>query len=157
MWLAKLFQPRPVFTPLERRLLAELQSHLSHDAGQRLAEQLERITLVQRHLGSREICCYPRRGGKIRHDPTLNFEVGPEELKLATVKFKPAGQSQAWKADFWVVNGHFFSIDFRPAAQPIQQTDDIEIQSVEIHHDPMQPAAAEKPAATTVDSPKFTG
>jgi hypothetical protein len=140
----QLFKRGPVFTPLERRLLGELQSHLSPEAGQRLAQQLEKISLVQRHHGSREICCYPRWGGKIRHDPALNFAADAGELKLTNIMFKVPGQSQAWKAEFWVVNGHFFSIDFRPAAQPVQQTDDIEIQSVEIHHDPMQPASRDQ-------------
>jgi hypothetical protein len=155
MWFARIFGSRSVFTPLERRLLGELQSRLAPEAAQLLAQQLERVTLVQRHMQSQEICCHPKRGVRIYHDPALAFPVDTQELKLATLRFKRPGERQVWKAEFWVVNRHFFSINFWPGAQPVQQTDAIEVQSIEIHHDPMQAMPAiETPAdVTTSDTP----
>src|SRR5262249_661311 len=140
MGFTRIFGNRSVFTALEQRLLDELKSRLAPEAGQRLAQQLERITLVQRHMESREICCDSRRWGRRYRDAGVAFRVDGEELKLGTVRFRRAAERQVWKAEFWVVRGHLFSIDFKPKAQSIQQMDAIEIESVEIHHDPMQPA-----------------
>lgn len=70
MWQA-LFgkRSRSLYTPLEARLLEELQRSLSEEARQLLSAQVARITSVRRFDGSREVCYYYEVHGKIYHDP----------------------------------------------------------------------------------------
>lgn len=143
-WLPRILGggPRSVFTPLERRLLDELQANLEPPAREILSRRRESINLVQRHFQSSEICCYSRRMGRIYHDPATRFPADAEEMKLATIRFRVPAEKKTWTAEFHLVRGQFFSIDFRPGAQSIQSRELVEVQSVEIHFDPMQPVEA---------------
>src|SRR6266571_8773769 len=125
------------FTSLERRLLEELTQHLSPDACRLFSAQLERINLV-RPIG-REVCYWPRVRGKVHHAPEIRFPKESTELKLAAIKFRLAHSQDVWKAEFFVVKGHFFSVVFTPRLPRGTRNEDLEIVSTKILHDPMQP------------------
>ena len=139
---------RPVFTPLERRLIYSLQSKLQPDTAEVFIRQIEHINLVQRHSDGREVCCYTFKNGKRYNDPTLQFPVKALDLKFATIKFTMSDIRKQWTAEFHLVEGYFFSIVFNSSPKEIQKRADVQIQSVEIHHDPMRetPTLTTKPA-----------
>jgi hypothetical protein len=121
------------FTPLEKTLLSGLESRLGPTAGDLLRKQINEIDLIQRHSDCREVCCYTKR-----RDPSLTFPARAAEIKFATIEFRIPQQTTRWRADFHLVNGHFFSIDFTPTPKAIRMRTDFEIESAEILHDPMK-------------------
>ena len=121
------------FNPLEKTLLSALESRLGPTAGDLLRKQIEEVELIQRHSDYREVCCYAKR-----RDPSLTFPARAAEIKFATIELRIPEQSTRWRADFHLVNGHFFSIDFTPTPKAIRTRTDIEIESAEILHDPMK-------------------
>src|SRR5437868_1721127 len=77
---------RTPFTPLELRILQELEQHLEEEARRLFAEQCKCVTLVQRH--DREVLCYARVRGKVHHeDPAISFVNQSEDVKLATTRY----------------------------------------------------------------------
>src|SRR5438132_13045910 len=72
------------------------------------------------------------------HAPSLQFPARDLELKLATVRFTCPNDPTRWTAEFTMVRGYFFSIVFDKSPQRIRKRDDILLETVEIHHDPMK-------------------
>lgn len=147
----------PVFTPLERRLLSEVESSLETRAKILFARQIKSINLVQRHGGSREICCYRMKWGQPYRDAELQFPNASPELKFARVKFDVLEfPGKTWTAEFTLVKGYFFSIDFDPAAEPIQRKDDV--RTIDIKHlaDPLKETAGVTPTPR-MGAPIFSG
>jgi hypothetical protein len=133
---------RMPFTPLEQRLLQELELQLEGEARRRFAAQLGAITLVQRH--EREVCCYPMVRGKPYHDPAICFANDAEEVKLGTIHFQLPPSQARWKAEFYAVRGHFFSVLFQPKVPPRGADEPVLIDRVKLHLDPMAKVEAEK-------------
>jgi hypothetical protein len=125
---------RPSVRPLERKLIDALAERLGSDARALLMEQVEQINLVQRHAKDKEVNFYCMRQGKPAFDERFRF---PErhETKLATVTFKAANAPKQLRADFWIVNGHLFTIEFK---QSPKQLRDIEIENLELFINPME-------------------
>ena len=113
------------FTSLERRLLEELTQHLSPDACRLFSAQLERINLVRR-IG-REVCYWPRVRGKVHHAPEIRFPNHTCQLKLAAIKFRLIPSQDVWKAEIFLVKGHFFSLVFSPRTPCAKTHEDVEV------------------------------
>lgn len=136
-WLNSLLG-RKVFTPLESRLLQEVQHRLAPAVRQLLAEQLRRINLAQRHAKGREVCFYTMRGRRPERDESIRLPATHEELKFATLQFEVPGEG-TFVAEFHIVSGYFFSIEFTPAPTRITERTDFAVQQVQILHDLMTP------------------
>lgn len=144
---------RPVFTPLERRILSAVEGELQGEAAALFARQVESVNLVQRHGGSREVNCYRMEGRRPRPDPSLRFPDQARERELAEVRFRAGGRS--WRATVILVEGTFFSIVFDRPAESIQDQE-AGITAVKILHDPMKPAAPLS-AEPMAGRPSFSG
>lgn len=126
-----------IFTPLERTLLGELRSRLRFEAAELFAQQLERINWVQRDADSREVCYYSLKKGAVHHDPRIQFPANVQELKLATMNFISPRHEKTWTANFFLVQGYFFSVVFDRNPQEIEDCDTLRIEQVQVHCDPM--------------------
>lgn len=133
-----------LFTPLETQILDELGRHLPDAARTLLDQQIKGITLVQRLADGKEVNCYPKHGGAVRHDPTCQFPNRSEDLKLAVVRFRPS-EVPAFKAECFAVDGYFFSILF--SESPKRVASPVTITSVKVLADPLQPEANERQVA----------
>ena len=125
-------------TPLERKLINALLDHLRPDAATILGHQLQAINLVQRFAGSREVNCYPMIGRKAiprSEEPVSVLQI--LEVLLATISFfDPQGNSR-YSAEFYVCKGYFFSISFDRNPAGVTHADDVVIEGVSLHSDPM--------------------
>jgi hypothetical protein len=140
MDLLRALRKRDVFRPLERRLLEQLSRELAPPAADILREQISHINVVQRHSDDREVCCYPMRRGRPERDDTIAFPAAQEEQRLATIQFTVPGKG-SFGAEFHLVKGHFFSIEFAPSPSQIAERTDFENLSVKLLIDPMSPTA----------------
>jgi hypothetical protein len=136
-WIQSVGFPHRIFTPLERKLLDELQALLTGEGGARFAKQLDAINLVQRHAHGQEVCCYVMRQGKPFEDPALQFPCRDSEAVFAVIDFSNADRSRSWVAEFYLVNGYFVSIYFDPSPSAIRRAEDVHIENARIVQDPM--------------------
>lgn len=118
-----------IFNPLERRLLTELQQCLQPKYSDLLTKQLKGINLIQRHINSREICCYTIKNGKVLNNPEYHIPTDKLEYKFASIEFLAPVNDKKWRADFFLVRGYFFSIHINPSPIEISNSDKIIIVS----------------------------
>jgi hypothetical protein len=144
LWLRRFLGQRDLLNPLEERLLAELENALTPEGAALLAAQVGRINLVQRHSKGREVCCYALRNGRPHRDERLRFPANQPDLRFASIRFESGGHT--FSADFYLVEGYFFSIEFsqsppREVAQAKGEPAEggrLIVKGVNVHHDPMQ-------------------
>lgn len=148
---------RSPFKLLEKKLLIELQNNLSSEAQSLFIKQIEGINLVQRHSSNREVCCYTIKSGKPYRNPNLQFRAREQELKFASIKFSAPNFEKPWKADFFLVNGFFFSMVFTPSAKPIQDVDEVVIENVKILCDPATEISVEEVISSMPGTVDFRG
>lgn len=129
-WLGHLFRP------LEQKLLHALADHLSPEARSLLAKQVEQTNLVQRHAKDKEVNLYHMRRGKVSREGVPVFPLLVPEVKLARISFTCPDRERPLRANFWLVNGRLFSLDFDQSPRGID-ADDIDIAEVELLADPM--------------------
>jgi hypothetical protein len=147
----------PVFSPLERFLVSEVENRLEPTAQDLFTRQIRTVNLVQRHAKSREMCCYSMKWGRVQLRKELRFRKTSQELKLASVIFRvPDAEGRTWKAEFELVRGHFFSIVFDKSPEPIKRTDQIDVIDVKILADPMEESRDVTPLPLT-EVPEFSG
>ena len=133
--LAKL---RPLLMPLEKKLLQEFGARLEPNARELLQRQISQINLIQRHSNSKQVCFYSIRSGIPYWDPTAIFPARSLELRLATLRFRVPGNVAVWCVDVILVEGHLFSLVFEPSPKGIAKREDIEVEHMILHQDPMQ-------------------
>lgn len=126
----------PPLRPLERKLINALVEHLRPGAGALLSKQVDQINLVQRHASEKEVNFYCIKRGKPAFDEKFRFPT-KQEVKLATITFKAAG-TNLLRANFWLVHGHLFSIEFNQSPKQLHE-ESIEIKQIELLIDPMTP------------------
>jgi len=148
---------RSPFKLLEKKIIIELQNNLSSEAQGLFIKQIDGINLVQRHSNDREVCCYTIKSGKSYRDPNLQFRARAPELKFASIRFAVPNFEKPWIADFFLVNGYFFSIVFTPGAKPIQDVDEVVIENLKILHDPAVESSAEKVVSSIPGTVEFRG
>ena len=136
-WLQQL-RYRKRLTPIEEGLIEELKRRLEGEGATLLGEQVKKVNLVQRHANGRETCLYAMRGGRPHRDPSIRFPTNERELRLATIQFD-VPEAGRFAAEFHLVDGFLFSIDFTPTAAGIMTRDDFVVRKVTIHHDPFAP------------------
>jgi hypothetical protein len=124
---------RKLFTKLEERLLREVSTSLPSASAAIFQAQIEDIRRARRFIGgSREVLFYRNKG----HEASPPFAANHSELKFATIRFKVAGIQGSWTANFWLVSGRFFSIDFSQNPRSIESSSAIEITDFRLLHDP---------------------
>ena len=132
----------PPLKPVEKKLLDVLAAHLSPEAQAVLATQIGRVNFVQRHAGDKEVNLYHIERGKPAWGNVSLFPNTSTEAKLARVSFIAADKSKALRVDFWLVQGHLFSLQFNQSPRGID-ADRIEIKDAKVLVDPMVPVVAE--------------
>src|SRR5207247_7992321 len=140
MWLIGTVIKRlwPLFKPLEKRLLSELETHFNAPAWNLFKRQVELINRVYRHANYQQVSCYCIKRGVPYHEPGLQFPARDPDLKFATIKFSATSSRKVWTADFHMVDGYFFSITIIPSPRAILRSDQIQVEGGTIHHDPMR-------------------
>ncbi len=134
----------PPLRPLERKLIDALTERLAPAARDVLAEQIGLVNLVQRHVNDKEVNLYQMRRGKATVEGMPRFPLVAPEAKLASITYSIPGQPRPSRVDFWLVNGHLFSLQF--SESPIRvDADRAEVQDVQVLIDPMAPAEAVAP------------
>jgi hypothetical protein len=128
---------RPVFTPLERRLIEELVSRLKDDAAAILRRQIQMITFVQRLCSGREVNCYPMKSGRPFHDPNYRFPCADLDLRLGRISFYDPRDSCRYLAEFHLCEGFFFSIWFDRSPASAIRPEELVIEAVNLLADPM--------------------
>ncbi len=135
---------RPPMRPLERRLLDLLQERLSGPARQLLAAQIAQVNLVQRHASDKEVNFYRMRGGRPSFDEAIRLPLRGE-VRLASVRFRPSGEDEPLKADFWLVDGFLFSITFTRGPKGLGPT--VIVDDFRVLVDPMRPSVGQPSAS----------
>jgi hypothetical protein len=121
------------FTKLEECLLQELCTSLAPPSAAIFRAQLDDIQRARRFIGrSREVLFYRKRG----REASPAFVANHAELKFATIRFAVPGIQGSWTANFWLVSGRFFSIDFSQNPRAIQSASAVEISEFRLLHDP---------------------
>jgi hypothetical protein len=124
---------RKRFTKLEERLLREVSTSLPPSSAAIFQAQIEDIRRARRFIGgSREVLFYRNKG----HEASPPFAANHAELKFAMIRFKVAGIQECWTANFWLVSGRFFSIDFSQNPRAIESSSAIEVTDFRLLHDP---------------------
>ena len=123
------------FTPLEDFLLNQFLRHLQTDARNTTETQINSITKTQRNLNWNEIRFYSRNINQIIKYPNT------QEIVLANIEFRLKETKKKWKAKIYSVNGHLFSININPSPKKICFIKDIEIISLALIDNPMDPLA----------------
>lgn len=126
-----LFKRRP-FTRLEECLLRELGNNLPSPSDAILRAQIGDIRRATRLTDSREVLFYPKRG----REASPPFAANHAELKFATIRFTVPGVQGSWTANFWLVSGRFFSINFSPSPSAIRSASAVQIDECKLLHDP---------------------
>jgi hypothetical protein len=124
------------FTKLEFCLIKNLQQAISPESAETLKGQLAEIDHARRLSGSREVLYYSKKG---KPRSSRAFPANRAELKFARIFFSVNGRPGTWRAEFHLVKGYFFSIDFTPSPKEIQNTSEIQIKKLDILHDPSVP------------------
>jgi hypothetical protein len=99
------------FSVLEVALLEEVERHLALHLADRLRRRIERINLVQRLDGGREVNAYSLKNGRPTFDEATRLIAEDDERKLATFSFVGANQIR-YEGAAWLVNGQLFSLEF---------------------------------------------
>lgn len=129
------FLKREVVAPLDKQVLDAVRSRLTPNAQAIWDEQVSSLGRCQviPVLGT-EVDYWYRSGESPRSYP----HYGREERRLATVRFRCDGIE--YKARVYLVAGHLFSIVYSKDVRRIRRREDVEILSVQLHSDPMEPA-----------------
>ena len=137
-WLPRLLK-REVFTPLEKALLEALKRHLQGANAALFTDQLGRINLGQRDTNGRETRLYAMRAGRPHREPSICFPTDAREQVLASMRFDVAGEGR-FSADFHLVDGFLFSIEFTPSPASLVRRNDVIIHEVIVHQPPVAQA-----------------
>lgn len=127
------------FTPLEAKILSEVQLALSQECGHIFKAQIAAINLVQRHIDWSEVLFYRKKGKRIDWSDILSFPI-KKNLRLAKVDFYIDHQS--YQATVNCIFGHILSLTFSPAEKPIAFREWDGKCNVELLEDPMDQSAA---------------
>lgn len=117
---------------LESLLVSELCRALAPASAEILSRQLGDIDHVRRLSCSREVLCYRKKSHRRSAPP---FPARNAELKFATIHFiasESPAKTNAWTADFYLVNGYFFSIVFTPTPKGIRDVSSVKVQKVDV-------------------------
>lgn len=102
----------PDFKPLEKKILDGVIAQLDAERAGKLSERIARINLVQRLDGGREVNVYEMKNGKPVIDSSLRLSGAEGEMVLAEFSLTAAlGARNDGKV--WLVDGRFFSLEFR--------------------------------------------
>jgi hypothetical protein len=104
------------FTPLEKRLLAEVRAVLPEAARPIFDAQVSAVTKSQRVLKWNEICYYRIKRWKVSWSDVPLFPC-TDEMELAEVRFKAAGKQ--FKATLGSVAGHIFDFRLQPGGRSV--------------------------------------
>lgn len=99
------------FSRLEAALLDEVGRHLNMDRADRLRCRIERINLVQRLDGGREVNAYALENGKPVFDESTRLIDEDDAQRLATFSFVDGNQI-TYTGAAWLINGQLFSLEF---------------------------------------------
>lgn len=108
------------FSPLEKRLLAEVRNALPAAARPIYDQQVAAIKRVQRHPRWTEICFYPKI--RLHKKPRVDWHSVPsfpctDEFPLAQVRFSIS--ARPYKATLTSINGHIFDFAVTPSPKEV--------------------------------------
>ena len=102
----------PPLKDYEKALFDNLIKKLEPDAGSLLAKQIGSVNYVQRHSNNKEVNLYTIKNNKPFFNDKNQFPNSRSEMKLASIFFNKVQEAERFQADFWIVNGYIFSIEF---------------------------------------------
>jgi len=137
--------------PLEHRLLTLMAEALPPGSRERLLSQVERVSGAARYYQGKEVHLIYRERGKMALTPELLFPTEPEVIRVGYLSFRAPGHARTIRADFKIVSGDLFLIEFSQSPRGIGG-DDIEVRKVKVLTDPMAPAPARERAPLEVDA-----
>lgn len=132
------------FTPLEKRLLAEVRSVLPEAARPIFDGQVSAITKSQRVLKWNEICYYRMKSRKVSWAGVPMFPC-TDEMPLAEVRFKANGKR--FKATLFSIEGHIFDFHVQPGARSIAFVPWDDSPKITLLDDPMRQPTGRKKSA----------
>lgn len=134
-FFSKFISRKSPIREIERCVIDAIAESLPAQAGIIFRYQVASFNFIQRHSRDKEVNFYIRGLlGKVRV-PTKLF-INQREARLATVHL--ASNSAPIRVDAWIVNGHFFSLEFSASPLPAGRFLPKAIR-VEIWTDPMRP------------------
>lgn len=147
-WVMGIFR-RGVIAPLDKRVLDAVRSQLTPDAQAIWDGQMSTIADCTFTLGtSVQYYWSPPL------EPSARYPHYPEEeRRLATVRFRCDGID--YTARVYLVEGHLFGIEYSKDVRRIRRREDVEILSVQLHSDPMQPAPRPREPQAVTDLSAF--
>jgi len=104
------------FTPLEKRLFAEVRAVLPEAARPIFDAQVSAVTKSQRVLKWNEICYYRMKRGKVSWSDVPLFPC-TDDMELAKVRFK--ADVKRFKAILGSVAGHIFDFRLQPGGRSV--------------------------------------
>lgn len=111
-WLTRLlFAGTDNFNHFERAILREVAFALPAEARVRLEARIAAVNRVQRLDGGREVNCFEMRGGNVVLSNATRIDDSSGERILARVRVDGAPKVRN-SGCIWLVDGHFFSIEF---------------------------------------------
>lgn len=131
------------FYPFERQILEIVAARMECQDGVRLKRQIDAVNHIQRLRNGREVNLYQICNGKVAFDDNLRLSNTADELNMASVTLRLAGNRKNLRVVVWMVKGRLFSLEFSEspkkffAGSSLLATDS-EIIDVEIHCDQLQ-------------------
>ena len=114
---------------IEKILLVKFFEYLPDGIRRTVEKQIDQYNLVQREINGRAVNFYCKKflnsGAKI---PLLTTKV--VETKLLSIQFKIPDEKNDLNANFWLVNGRFFSINFSHDMRPFKKVEKVNILDV---------------------------
>ena len=127
----------PPLNPLEQKLLQAVGDKLDPETQAIWRRQLEQINYVRRWARGKEVSLYALKRGKQNFDPTDLFPAD-QAVMLASAFFEAERSEKQFRADFYLVQGRIFSMEFNESPREVRKTS-LKVHEVRMHSDPMAP------------------
>ncbi|HBR19760.1 MAG TPA: hypothetical protein DD726_06040 [Phycisphaerales bacterium] len=128
-----MFKKRTLFLPLEVSLLSSLCGAVPIEMAEHLKNQLSTIKKIQRINDDREVDLYYQPPINSPDAATNRIMPYVGESKFATIKFMIPEKTSEILADFWLVNGYLFSINFNISPKEYAKRDVINVREILLH------------------------
>ncbi|MHB9069029.1 MAG: hypothetical protein ACYC54_01540 [Sedimentisphaerales bacterium] len=125
-----MFKKRTLFLPLEISLLKSLCEAVPIEMAENLKRQLATIKKIQRINDGREVDLYYQPPINSREAATNRIMPYIGESKFATIKFMIPEKTSEILADFWLVNGYLFSMNFNSSPREYVKRDVINVREI---------------------------
>lgn len=125
-----MFKKSTSFWPLEISLLKLLCGAVPIEMAEHIKKQLSTIKKIQRINDGREVDLYYQPPIDSREAAINRIVPYVGESKFATIKFMIPNKTSEMLADFWLVNGYLFSMNFNSSPKEYVKKDVINVREI---------------------------